>query len=352
MPKTFSTLTDLYAHGADTVIDVRSPAEFAEDHVPGAINLPALSNAERAEVGTIYVQDSAFRARKIGAALVARNVATHLEGPLADKPGGWQPLVYCWRGGQRSGSFASILTQIGWRAETIAGGYQSYRRMVADMLHHQPLQHSRLILLDGNTGTGKTAVLGRLRARGIQAVDLEMLAGHRGSLLGETAGGQPSQKAFESGLAEALTGLDHDQPVLLEAESSKIGRLNLPPSLWAAMIKAPRIIVSAPLPARAGFLVQAYQDIAADKALLQERLSPLRRLRGHAMVDAWEARLSENNLTGFATALMQDHYDPAYAKSRSGQTFETLAELHTTSLDNAGLDELADRIAATVRAAG
>ena len=106
--------------GFDTIIDVRSPAEFAEDHVPGAINLPVLSDEERARVGTIYVQDSPLKVRKIGAALVARNAAIHIEGPLADMDGGWQPLVYCWRGGQRSGSFASILSQIGWRAEVVA----------------------------------------------------------------------------------------------------------------------------------------------------------------------------------------------------------------------------------------
>ncbi|MBC7477653.1 MAG: tRNA 2-selenouridine(34) synthase MnmH, partial [Pseudorhodobacter sp.] len=115
MAVTLTHLTDIFALGFDDIIDVRAPAEFAEDHIPGAISLPVLDDAERAEVGTIYKQVSPFTARKVGAALVAKNASAHLQGPLASKTGAWKPLVYCWRGGQRSGSFASILGQIGWR---------------------------------------------------------------------------------------------------------------------------------------------------------------------------------------------------------------------------------------------
>jgi tRNA 2-selenouridine synthase len=234
MPQSFENLADLMAHGFDTVIDVRSPAEFAEDHIPGAINLPALSNDQRAEVGTIYKQVSAFNARKIGAALVARNVADHVEGPLAAYDGSWQPLVYCWRGGQRSGSFASILQQIGWRADTIKGGYQTYRKLVHDAMYIDPLPH-RLILLDGYTGTAKTALLHLLAERGVQIIDLEGLAAHRGSLLGGVAGGQPAQKGFESQLAQVLAKLDPNKLTVVEAESSKVGQIVLPKQIWARM---------------------------------------------------------------------------------------------------------------------
>ena len=233
MPLTFDSLSAIHAAPFDTLIDVRSPAEYAEDHIPGAISLPVLSDAERARVGTIYTQQSAFRARKIGAALVARNAAKHIEGPLADHDGGWRPLVYCWRGGQRSGSFASILAQIGWRAETVAGGYRTYRRLVVRAMHEAPLPH-RLVLLDGNTGTAKTELLGLLAARGVQVVDLEGLAAHRGSLFGAVARAQPSQKAFEGALAAAFDSLDTARPVVVEAESSKVGEVLVPPSVWAA----------------------------------------------------------------------------------------------------------------------
>jgi len=344
MPRTFSTLAEVMAHGADALIDVRSPAEFAEDHIPGAINLPALSNAERAEVGTIYKQVSPFKARKVGAALVARNVARHLQGPLAEMDGSWQPIVYCWRGGQRSGSFASILQQIGWRADTINGGYQSYRRLVSAMLHDDPLPHQRIILLDGNTGTGKTDLLHRLRRRGVQTVDLEGLANHRGSLLGAQTSGQPAQKGFESRLAGALTAHDPLQPIVMEAESSKIGKLSLPPSLWSAMCAAPRIMITAPLATRATYLAAAYSDIAADTQALKARLAPLRRIRGHDVVNRWETLIATGQHTAFAASLMADHYDPAYAKSRATHDFDLLGSVTAATLDDDGLNATADQV--------
>ena len=349
MARNFPSLGDILNHGCDTVIDVRSPAEFAIDHIPGAINLPALTNAERARVGTIYKQISPFEARKLGASLVARNVADHIAQAMADKDGSWRPLVYCWRGGQRSGSFASILSQIGWRAETVQGGYQTFRRLVHAAVYETPLPH-RIILLDGNTGTAKTAVLARLAARGVQVIDLEDLAHHRGSLLGGRNEGQPSQRAFETRIALALHRLDPARPVVIEAESSKIGRLIVPPMLWAAMCGAGRIVLHAPLAARAGFLAQAYADIAAAPDQVAQRLAPLRYVRGHDVVDGWIALLRAGDLTGFATAIMGQHYDPAYAKSRRAADHDVLAELVTDTLDDAGQDRLVSEILPLVSA--
>ncbi|WP_333712039.1 tRNA 2-selenouridine(34) synthase MnmH [Yoonia sp.] len=347
MPLQFTSLDAILKHGFDTVIDVRSPAEFAEDHMPGAINLPALDNAQRAEVGTIYKQVSPFKARKIGAGMVIRNVADHIDGPLQDKDGGWRPLVYCWRGGQRSGVFRTILSEIGWRAETVQGGYMTFRRLVNGALHDAPLPH-RLILLDGYTGTAKTALLPRLPARGVQTLDLEGLACHRGSLLGEMPGGQPSQKMFETALAVALQGLDPDRPVIVEAESSKIGRLNLPKSLWQAMLAAPRVVLDIPAQARARYLAEAYRDVISDPARLAEKLAPLRRLRGHAVVDGWIALSKDGALVDLSHALMVQHYDPAYTKSRRIDEREVLATLATDALDTDGQERLADAIAAVV----
>ncbi len=339
----FSTLRALLDHGFDDAIDVRSPAEFAEDHIPGAINLPALSNAQRAEVGTIYKQVSPFDARKIGAALVARNVADHLSGPLADRKGNWRPLVYCWRGGQRSGSVAAILTQIGWRAETIKGGYTSYRRLVHQLLYQTPMPH-RIVLLDGNTGTAKTDILQRLATKGVQVLDLEGMAGHRGSLLGATAAGQPAQKGFESKLAAAISTLDPVRPTVVEAESSKIGQINLPQQIWAAMITAPRLVIHAPIAARAAYLTQAYRDVTNDPADLKKRLEPLRHLRSHAVVDKWLNLLNSSDLNGLAQALMQDHYDPAYTRSRKIDSRAVLGEIAVQTLDDAGQEQAANAI--------
>ena len=343
MPKTFDTLAALLDHGYDAVIDVRSPAEFAEDHLPGAINLPVLSDTERAKVGTIYKQVSAFDARKVGAALVSRNAADHIAGPLKGFDGGWRPLVYCWRGGQRSGSFTSILQQIGWRADVIAGGYQTYRRLVHGAMYDVPLPH-RMVLLDGNTGTAKTDILARLAAFDVQIVDLEGLAGHRGSLLGDIPEGQPSQKQFESLLASAFARLDPHKITVVEAESSKIGKRVIPPTVWAQMIAAPRIQIDASLAARAGWLVAAYAEVISDRQRLRGQLDFLRRHRGHETVNRWVALLESGDHIGLATALMADHYDPAYAKSRANHRHDVIATLHAETLDREGRAALTEQI--------
>ncbi|WP_170410499.1 tRNA 2-selenouridine(34) synthase MnmH [Ruegeria arenilitoris] len=339
----FTDLPGLYAHDFDTVIDVRSPAEFAEDHLPGAINLPVLNNEERAQVGTIYVQQNPFLARKLGAALVFRNAANHIEHSLSHHEGSWKPLVYCWRGGQRSGSFTWMLQQIGWRAEVVDGGYRAYRRLVNRYLYDDPLPH-RLVALDGYTGTAKTDLLLHLRARGVQVLDLEDLANHRGSLLGDMPGGQPSQKAFESALSAALCGLDPARSVVVEAESSKIGSLILPPSLWTALRTAPRIQVSASLEARTAYLVKAYDDILSDTERLRDRLSPLRFHRGHDVVDGWLALIDAGDKRALTRALMEQHYDPAYAKSSKTRASKIIAQIDVAALDDAGLNAAAARV--------
>ncbi len=343
MPVAFDSLADFYAAPFDDVIDVRSPSEFAEDHIPGAMSLPVLSDAERARVGTIYVQEAPFRARKIGAALVARSAAAHIEGPLAMRDGSWQPLVYCWRGGQRSGSFASILSQIGWRADLVEGGYRSYRRLVVRMLHETALPH-RLVLLDGNTGTAKTELLALVAQRGVQVLDLEGLAAHRGSLFGAVARPQPAQKGFESALAQALTGLDPARPVLVEAESSKVGDLLVPPSLWAAMRGAPRLEVTAPLGARARYLTRAYADLTADAAALQVTLALLLPFQGQARVETWQAMAAAGEFETLAGELMQHHYDARYEKSRGPRAGTVRAQVAMRDLAEADLARAVDRI--------
>ncbi len=342
MPLRASSLTDLLDHGHDMLIDVRSPSEFAEDHVPGAVNLPVLSDEERARVGTIYVQDEPFRARKIGAALVARNAATHLEGPLAGMPGGWRPLLYCWRGGQRSGSFASILGQIGWRADTVEGGYRSWRRAVVDRLYHADWPCS-VVLLDGNTGSGKTEILERAAERGAQVLDLEGLARHRGSLFGNV-GEQPSQKRFETELAVASLRLDPARPLLVEAESSKIGERLVPPALWKAMRAAPRIAISAPVAARVDYTLGAYADLAGDRARLDAVVGSLKPLVGGETAARWQGLAAAGDLRTLVTELLEQHYDPRYAKSRQAAA----TTLSADRLDADGLDRLADEAVAAI----
>ncbi|MEM8591234.1 MAG: tRNA 2-selenouridine(34) synthase MnmH [Pseudomonadota bacterium] len=340
----FSSLAELLVHPADTVIDVRSPAEFEEDHVPGAVNLPVLDNAERAEVGTIYKQVSPFRARKIGAAKVFHNAARHIETELAEKDGRWRPLVYCWRGGQRSGSFAWMLKEIGWRSEVIDGGYRSFRRLVVKSLYEDPLPH-RLVRLGGYTGTAKTELLGMLAERGVQVVDLEGLARHRGSLLGAWSEPQPAQKAFETNLAVAFCKLKPGLPVIVEAESSKIGALTLPPSLWASMKEAPILELTVPIEARAAYLARVYADILADGATLKKKLAPLRRVRGARMLEKWSTLIDAGNKAAICRALAEDHYDPAYRRAQNTRAKVPQIEIPLADLSDASLNIAATRIA-------
>ncbi len=347
MPLILTSLCQVFDLGYDDVIDVRAPAEWAEDHIPGAISLPVLDDAERARVGTIYKQESPFRARKIGAALVAKNAAKHLEGALADKPGGWRPLVYCWRGGQRSGSFASILSQIGWRVDTVAGGYKSYRTLVVGALYDAPVV-SPVVVLDGNTGTAKTDLLALIALRGVQVIDLEGLANHRGSLFGAMPGGQPSQKAFEGRLALALARLDPARPVVVEAESSKIGDVRMPPRLWRAMVTARRVRIDAPLAARADYLARAYGDLTADAAGLAAVIDRLRQMHAAETIDRWQAMAATASFAPLAAELMAQHYDPRYAKQRSLTDTPAPLVLQTAALAPADLPALADRLVAEV----
>jgi len=334
----------------DTLIDARSPAEFAEDHLPGAINLPSLSDAERAEVGTIYVQDDRFKARRMGAALVARNVAAHLDGPLARHDGSWQPLVYCWRGGQRSGSFASILEQIGWRVRLLDGGYRAYRRLVATMLYEDTMP-LRLVLLDGNTGTAKTRLLELLEEGGVQVIDLEGLANHRGSALGARAGGQPPQKLFEGRLAQKIASLDRARPVVIEAESHKVGIRIVPPSLWTAMKTAPVVRVSAPVEARARYLADAYADMTDEPEELCVSLDLLRPLRGHETVCHWQAMVREGDFTALAAELIAEHYDPGYERARERHDRAAPLDVELPALDDSALRAALPDLIAAIEAA-
>jgi tRNA 2-selenouridine synthase len=331
----------------DVIIDVRSPGEFAEDHVPGAVSMPVLSNEERAEVGTIYVQDDRFKARRIGAAYVARNVAAHLQAFMAGWPGSFQPLVYCWRGGMRSNAMAVILDQVGWRTTVLSGGYRTYRRRVSAGLYEAP-PLGNAILLDGPTGSGKTEVLQRLPSLGVQTVDLEGLAAHRGSLFGGLPDRpQPSQKLFESRLLAAIEALDPGRPVVIEAESSKVGERMVPPVLWAGMAGAPRIELTASPQARADYLARTYADVVADPERLTATLERLPERPGPKRREAWLRLAAEGAHVELAAALIEAHYDPAYRRSSRKADRPQLARLEVT-LDDAGLDAAARQVAELV----
>jgi len=322
-------LIDLAAF--DAIIDTRSPAEFAEDHIPGAISAPVLDDEERAKVGTLYKQVSPFEAKKLGAALVSKNVSEHIEKLFRDRPKNWHPLVYCWRGGKRSGAMAHIMREIGWNAETLPGGYKAYRRWVVQQLETLP-EKIRFIVVHGPTGSGKSRLLGALARQGAQTLDLEDLAAHRGSVLGGLPDRQqPSQKMFESRLLREISTLDNVNVVYVEGESKKIGQLQVPEALMHRMRSSPCVRIEASLDTRVALLLDEYDHFLKDTQNLGEQLDCLVALHGREKIAGWKSLASRGEWREFVARLLVEHYDPAYQRS-SHHNFTRLAEARTVSI--------------------
>ncbi len=299
----------------DTIIDARTPAEYAEDHIPGAVSAPVLDDEQRAEVGTLYKQVSPFDAKKLGAALVAKNVAAHIERHFRDKPKDWKPLVYCWRGGKRSGAMAHILREVGWDAATLEGGYRAYRRWVVSQLETLPAAF-QLIVVHGPTGSGKSRFLGSLRRAGAQVLDLEELAAHRGSVLGNLPDRpQPSQKMFDSLLLRELGALDAAKPVFVEGESKKIGQLHVPDALIQRMRASECVVLDTDNETRVTLLLEEYRHFLEDRRGLEAQLDCLVSLHGRERIAQWKDLAASGEWREFVRRLLVEHYDPAYKRS-------------------------------------
>jgi tRNA 2-selenouridine synthase len=329
-----------------TIIDTRSPAEFAEDHIPGAVSCPVLDNEERARVGTIYKQASPFDAKKIGAALVARNIARHVEDSFKEKPKTWKPLVYCWRGGKRSGAMAHVLREIGWEAKTLEGGYKAYRRYVVDSLAALPAKFTFRVI-HGVTGSGKSRLLRALDAAGAQVLDLEELAAHRGSLLGSLPERpQPSQKMFESLLLQKLLSFHAQREVFVEGESKKIGQLQVPDALIVRMRASECLLLQADTGTRVALLMDEYRHFFSDVAKLSALLDCLAGMHSRERIGEWKALAAAGDWPELVARLLEEHYDPAYRRS-AAHNFPRLAQARGFALDSAGqgaFERLAGRI--------
>jgi tRNA 2-selenouridine synthase len=332
----------------DAIIDTRSPLEFALDHIPGAINYPVLTNEERARIGTIYKNESPFAAKKIGAVLVARNISDHLEKHFLALPYAWRPLIYCWRGGERSGAFTLILNRIGWKAEQLTGGYQAFRRQVISDLNEFASQFSFTVIC-GMTGSGKTRLLAALQAQGAQVLDLEALAMHRGSVLGQDPQNlQPSQKGFETALWHSLGKLNPQQPVYVESESKKVGSLHIPEILME-QIRAGRCIeIEVDMALRVRWLMDQYQHFLIDVMTLETRLVSLTSRYGRATIEKWCAAAHAGKFTELVEELLQKHYDPAYQGSieRNFKQYGTKRSMRLVDISNQAFSNLVDQVLA------
>jgi tRNA 2-selenouridine synthase len=299
----------------DTIIDARSEGEYAEDHLPHAVNWPTLNNDERRDIGTLYKQVNAFEAKKRGAAIAARNIAGHIDREVIDKPKDWRPVAYCWRGGQRSGSLSTVLGHIGFRVTLIEGGYKAFRAaMLLDIVRLVPAFDWRVIC--GTTGSGKTRLLQALALEGAQVLDLEALANHRSSVLGAIPGlAQPTQKRFDTLIWDALRQLDPLRPVYIESESKKVGNVAVPVSLIEAMRKSPCLNLVLPDAARVALLMEDYDFFVKDAEYFCDRLHILTEFQGKVVVEAWKTSVRAGHIEPVVQSLLTDHYDPVYLQS-------------------------------------
>ena len=298
----------------DAIIDARSPGEFALDHLPDAINCPVLTDQQRIEVGTIYKQVNAFEAKKLGAVMVANNISHYIETLWMDQPRGWKPLIYCWRGGNRSGAMAHILAKIGWPAVQLDGGYKAYRNHVNAALALAPAVSFTVIC--GPTGSGKTRLLEMLHSIGAQVLDLEQLAAHRGSVLGNLPSQpQPAQKAFESAIWQQLRHFDTGRTVFVESESKKVGNLRVSDALMTKMRAAPCISLDLSRPDRVRLLMEDYAHFTIDAGHLNTQLDCLTSLHGSEKIRRWHGLANAGQMPELVDELLLDHYDPAYLRS-------------------------------------
>ena len=297
------------------IVDARSPSEYAIDRIPGAVNWPSLDDEQRALVGTEYKQMSSFAARKRGAVMVARNIASHIEQHLQDASKDFSPLIYCWRGGKRSGALAAVLDQVGFRVHVLEGGYRAFRRAVVAELDTAPLEID-LRVVGGLTGSGKSRLLQALAAQGAQVLDLEALARHRGSVLGLAPGHiQPAQKRFDTEVWQALRRVDRSRPVFVESESKKIGDLRVPERLVLRMRASPCIRLELAINRRVDFLIREYDFFIRDADAFCARLDALRPLRGNETIDAWQRAAKAGCFDQVVRSLLEAHYDPIYRQS-------------------------------------
>ncbi|TAG26721.1 MAG: tRNA 2-selenouridine(34) synthase MnmH [Burkholderiales bacterium] len=331
------------------IIDARSESEYALDRLPGALNWPTLNDKERHDIGTLYVQTSAFEAKKRGAAVAAKNIAAHIEREVISLPKSWKPLVYCWRGGKRSGSLALILSEIGFDVTLIEGGYKAFRAAVVEDIAKLATQFNYRVIC-GPTGSGKTRLLQALHREGAQVLDLEALADHRSSVLGLIPGTeQPSQKQFDMRIWHALRQLDPARTVWAESESKKVGNVSIPDALMQALRASPCARVEMPVEERVKLLLEDYDFFVKDPDYFCKRLDVLRDLRGHELINTWQEQIRSRDpqkLAYVVKELLELHYDPGYLSStrRNFKQFDASYLIAMESIDTPAISEFISQI--------
>lgn len=292
------------------VVDVRSPAEFADGHIPGAVNIPIFNDDERAIVGTIYKKNGRLQAIEKGLEIVGPKMVQFVQEAVKLAISG-KLLVHCWRGGMRSESMAWLFERVGIECFILKGGYKSYRNYLLEKVGNIP----ELIVIEGHTGSGKTEILQQLKGLGEQIIDLEGLAHHRGSVFGGIdQEPQPTTQQFQNNLLDEVLGFDLSKRVWIEGESLSVGRVFLPDPLWKRMNEAKCIEILVPLSERVKRLVRDY-GILTDELMINAISSLGKRLGDEGMKEILNGYL-EKDLEGVAEKLLV-YYDQTYQFSRN-----------------------------------
>ena len=327
------------------VIDARSPREYSEDHLPCAVNLPVVDNEEYAEVGTTHRTDT-HRAYLIGVSYALKNISHSIDALVARYPRDARMLVYCFRGGKRSKLWFDALSTIGYRVDRLPGGWKAYRAWVRDELMELPRKF-RYHVLCGPTGCGKTRLLSALASVGAQVLDLEDLAQHRGSLIGDIPGvAQPTQKWFDSQLVERLRRFDPALPIWVESESKKIGAIQVPAALLETMHGARLFSLNAPMAERVALWREDYGHFERNLDAMMGRLRFLRPLIGGEEFGRWESLAAERRAPELFQRLMEVHYDPTYARSigKNYPLIDMASKVELNRLDRESLLETARQL--------
>lgn len=305
------------------LVDARTPAEFADSSIPGAANVPIFSDEERVEVGTLYKREGRQAARRLGVHLVAPKIPELIERvEEAWGAAGRGPIVvFCWRGGMRSKALTAFLQLAGLPARQLTGGHKVFRALVRDFFERG--EWGRLLVLRGLTGVGKTRQLLELAAEGYPVLDLEGLAGHRGSAFGGLGlAPQPSQKQFEALLWEALRRIPPEGYALAEGESRHIGRLILPLKVYEALQEETSLWVEASLDYRARVILEDYPARDALRDAFIPPIKALRRRLGGEVVECFLALLAAGEWEALARELMLRYYDPLYSHTQPERRIE------------------------------
>lgn len=293
-----------------TYIDVRSEKEFYEGTIPGAINLPLFNNEERARIGTIYTKESVKKAMAVGLE-IASGKLPDLYKKIDEIAGAGSVMLFCWRGGMRSKSLAAVLDLMGLSVLRLRGGYKAYRRTIVDFFEEKFATH--VVVIRGNTGTGKTELLKRIKSDGYPVIDLEGLSNNRGSVFGQIGlGAQPSQKQFESLLFQEIQSYQNFSYLIMECESKRIGRVTIPSSVYDAMQQGTQILLYDSVDNRASRLVREY---AVKPEMIEELQSALERLKqriSKKSLEQLQSFLNEKKFQEFAKCLILEYYDHLY----------------------------------------